>query len=143
MIKVCAYCSGKFEVEDGKSNTDRRIYCSYECRYKENNLRERKKKLVPLKNFICSVCGKPYLTNRKDSMTCSPECRYERNKQLARERNHREKEVSEKFLDDYKKSKPKPKEVTPAHEIEAEARKRGMNYGMYYALLQMEKEKKR
>lgn len=140
MIKVCAYCSGKFEVEDGKSNTDRRIYCSYECRYKGQN---RKKKPKPMKNLICSVCGKPYLTNRSDSMTCSPECRYERDKQLARERNRMEREIEKKFLNDVRKSRPKPKKVTPAHEIEAEARKRGMNYGMYYALLQMEKEKKR
>lgn len=139
MIKVCAYCSGKFEVEDGKSNTYRIIYCSYECRYKAQN---KKKKPKPMKNLICSVCGNVFLSERKDRMTCSLECRHERSNQLARERNQRAKQAEEKFLDDYQKSKPKPKEVTPAWQIEAEARKRGMNYGMYYALLQMEKEKK-
>ena len=139
MIKVCAYCSGKFEVEDGKSNTARIIYCSYECRYKGQN---RKKKPKPMKNIVCSVCGNVFLSERKDRMTCSFECRHERDKQLARERNQRAKKIEEKFLDDYQKSKPKPKEVTPAHEIEAEARKRGMSYGMYAAILQMEKERK-
>ena len=140
MIKICAFCNEKFEVDDGKSNTARIIYCSYECRYKGSN---RKKKPKPMKNLVCAVCGNVFLSERKDRMTCSHECRHERDKQLARERHKREKQVEEKFLDDYQKSKPKPKEVTPAHEIEAEARKRGMNYGMYYAMLQMEKERER
>ena len=71
-------------------------------------------------------------------MTCSLECKHERNNQLARERNQRAKNIEEKFL---QKSKPKPKEVTPAHEIERKARELGMNYGMYSAMLQMEKER--
>lgn len=137
MIKKCACCGKDFEVADGKSNTARIIYCSYECRYKSQN---RKKKPVPMKNLVCSVCGNVFLSERKDRMTCSLECRHERGKQLARERNQRAKKIEDKFLDDYQKSKPKPKEVTPAWQIEAEARKLGMNYGQYYALMLQKKE---
>lgn len=137
MKKICVQCGNEFEVEDGKSNSARTIYCSYECRYKGNNGRNKRHKLY---NFVCAVCGNVYLSNRRDSVTCSPECRYERDKQLARERNQRAKQAEEHFLKEYQESKPKNKEVPPGWQIEAEARKVGMNYGQYYALMLQKQE---
>jgi DNA-directed RNA polymerase subunit RPC12/RpoP len=137
MKKICVFCGKEFETTGNKGNVARKIYCSYECRYKGNNGRNKRHKYH---NFICSICGRVYLSNRKDSITCSPECRYERNKQLARERNQRAKQVEEHFLKEYQESKPKKKEVPPGWEIEAEARKHGMNYGQYYALMLQKQE---
>lgn len=98
-----------------------------------------------LYNKICPICGMPYLTNRSNSATCSePYCQEENNRQKARDRfkrkYHEEKDLDKSFLEEIEKSKPKRNFVTPAHEIEAEARKHGMNYGQYYALMLQKQE---
>ncbi len=142
MVKKCEFCGKEFEIIGDTPNERRRKYCDEKCRIKANNNKTNGKRMrVPLKNFVCSVCGKSYLTNRSVSMTCSPECRHERDKQLARERHNTSVMLEKQFLEDVKRERQKTKKVTPAHEIEAKARKCGMNYGMYYALLQMEKER--
>lgn len=96
-----------------------------------------KKKLY---NMKCLVCGSVYLADRINSATCSLECGEIR----ARE-NQDKCRKTEKELNDYFAPKPKEKRkpnlVLPAHEIEEEARKRGMNYGTYSAMLMMEKER--
>lgn len=141
MIKICEFCGNEFEIIGDTPNNRRKKYCTKACCIKANNKKTNaKRNLVPMKNFICSVCGKPYITNRSDSMTCSRECRYERDKKLARERYRREIGISNKFLEDYKEERQKAKKVPPAHEIEAEARKHGMNYGQYYALMLQKQE---
>lgn len=141
MIKKCEFCGSDFEFIGDTPNHRRKKYCSKECCIKSNNKKTNgKRKLVPLKQFFCSVCNKPYTTNRSDSKTCSLECRHERDKMLARRRYHLEVGISNKFLEEYKTEKKKAIKVPPAHEIEAEARKHGMNYGQYYALMLQKQE---
>lgn len=141
MIKICEFCGNEFEIIGYTPNNRRKKYCTKACCIKANNKKTNgKRELVPLKQFFCSVCNKPYMTHRSDSKTCSPECRHERDKMLARRRYHLEMGISNKFLEDYKTEKKQAKKVPPAHEIEAEARKHGMNYGQYYALMLQKKE---
>lgn len=142
MIKICEFCGSDFEVIGDTPNHRRKKYCSKKCCTKANDRKKNgKSELVPIKQFFCSICGKPYTTNRSDSKTCSLECRHERDKMLARRRYHLEVGISNKFLEDYKTEKKKATKIPLAWQIEAEARKHGMNYGMYYALKQMEKER--
>ena len=100
-----------------------------------------KKKLY---NMKCLVCGTIYLTNRINSATClNPDCQEEHNREMARNRTKRRYE-EEQYLNDYFAPKPKEKRkpnlVTPGWQIEAEARKHGMNYGQYYALMLQKQE---
>lgn len=142
MIKKCEWCGKEFEIIGDTPNNRRRKYCEKACCIMANNKKTNgKRELVPLKQFFCSVCNKPYTTNRSDSKTCSLECRHERDKMLARRRYHLEVGISNKFLEEYKTEKKKATKVPPAWQIEAEARKVGMNYGQYYAMLQMQKER--
>lgn len=141
MIKICEFCGNEFEIIGDTPNNRRKKYCTKACCIKANNKKTNgKRELVPLKQFFCSVCNKPYMTNRSDSKTCSLECQHERDKMLARRRYHVEMGISRKFLEDYKTEKKKATKVPPAHEIEAEARKVGMNYGQYYALMLQKQE---
>ena len=48
--------------------------------------------------------------------------------------------ISRKFLEEYKTEKKQATKVPPAWQIEAEARKVGMNYGQYYALMLQKQE---
>lgn len=141
MVKrICEYCGCEFEVEEHTRNSGRKRFCSYECRYKAGN--ERVKRGIKYHNMICLTCGKPYIATRLDSVSCSLECRHKRNQQLAKERYQRANWEEKRFREEAKKCKlpQRPKTVTPAHEIEAEARKRGMNYGQYYALMLQKQE---
>lgn len=141
MIKKCEWCGKEFEIIGDTPSNRRRKYCEKACSIMANNKKTNgMRELVPLKQFFCSVCGKPYITNRSDSKTCSLECRHERDKMLARRRYHLEVGISNKFLEEYKTEKKKATKVPPAHEIEAEARKHGMNYGQYYALMLQKQE---
>ncbi len=96
-----------------------------------------KKKLY---NMKCLVCGSVYLADRINSATCSLECGEIRAKE-----NQNKSRMTEKELNDYFAPKPKEKRkpnlVTPAWQIEAEARKLGMNYGTYSAMLYMQKDR--
>ena len=139
MIKKCEWCGKEFDIIGDTPNNRRRKYCEKACCIMANNKKTNgKRELVPLKQFFCSVCNKPYTTNRSDSKTCSLECRHERDKMLARRRYHVEMGISNKFLEEYKTEKKKATKVPTAHEIEA--RKHGMNYGQYYALMLQKQE---
>lgn len=90
-------------------------------------------------NMKCLVCGSVYLADRINSATCSLECAEIRTKENQDKHRKTEKELNDYFAPK-PKEKRKPNLVTPAHEIEAEARKHGMNYGQYYALMLQKQE---
>jgi len=136
MIKICEWCGSDFYVEEYKKNSNRQRFCSYECRYKAGN--ERVKNEVIYHNMTCLTCGKVYLSRRLDSVSCSLECKHKRNQQLAKERYHRLFNGEKKLSDNSKKTEKRI--IQPMHEIEAEARKHGMNYGQYYALMLQKQE---
>lgn len=138
MIKICEFCGNEFEIIGDTPNNRRRKYCSDNCKKLVANQQKRKGR----HNLVCSVCGKIFLSDRRDRVCCSVECGHERNKQLAKELfkkaywdNKKEQEEAKVIYE-----RPKRKKVTPAHEIEAEARKVGMNYGQYYALMLQKQE---
>lgn len=139
VIKKCEYCGKEFEIVGDTPNHRRTKYCSVKCRTTVTN--QKKAKPRQYHNLICVTCDRPFLSNRRDRVCCSPECSAKHTKYLNRERFRRKYWDEGKRAEYAKKEAPKRKVVTPAHEIEAEARKRGMNYGMYMALLQMEKER--
>ena len=88
--------------------------------------------------IYCSVyCGTVFETTRSNQVCCGPECVKERGRRRSRENG---KMYRVKYKEEKNKAKAKSTKEE-AWEIEAEARKRGMNYGMYYAMLQMEKER--
>ena len=138
MIKICVVCDCAFETNGDTPNEKRKKYCSDACR--KEAVKQQKKR--GYHNLVCSVCGKIFLSDRRDRVCCSVECGHERNKILARERfkkqYYEEKAEREEARVIYEP--PRRKVVTPAHEIEAEARKVGMNYGQYYALMLQKQE---
>lgn len=138
MIKICEFCGNEFEIIGDTPNHRRAKYCSDECR--KLVVKQQKKK--GYHNLVCSVCGKIFLSDRRDRVCCSVECGHERNKILAKERFKRQyyENKAEKEEAKVVYVPPKRKKVTPAHEIEAEARKHGMNYGQYYALMLQKQE---
>jgi hypothetical protein len=138
MIKICEWCGSDFYVEEYKKNSNRQRFCSYECRYKAGNERLRVK--VKYHNMVCLTCGKVYLSRRLDSVSCSPECKQKRNQQLAKERYHRLFDEEKKLKEKRKSKSTEKRKIIPMHEIEAEARKHGMNYGQYYALMLQKQE---
>ena len=132
-VKVCLNCGKEFEVLGTKYNQNHMIYCSIEC---GKRYRRKAKDAGRLHTVICSECGTVFETKRINKACCGPECVKERNRRRSRE-------VGAMYRINYKEAK-EPKKKTPkeeAWEIEAEARKVGMNYGMYYAMKQMEKER--
>lgn len=138
MIKMCEFCGNLFEIVGDTPNHRRAKYCSDEC--KKLVVKQQKKK--GYQNLVCQVCGKIFLSDRRDRVCCSVECGHERNKQLAKERfknaywdKKKEKEEAKVIYEP-----PKRKKLPPAWEIEAEARKHGMNYGQYYALMLQKQE---
>lgn len=139
MIKKCECCGKEFEVLEDTANHRRTKYCSAKCRITATNQKRAKPKNYY--NLICETCGRPFLSNRSDRVCCSPECSEKHTRYLNRERFRKKHWDENKRAEYAKREAPKRKVVTPAHQIEAEARKRGMNYGMYYAMLQMEKER--
>jgi hypothetical protein len=139
MTKVCEFCGKPFEIVGDTSNNRRTKYCSAEC--KKMVAKEQSKKPKKYYNLICATCDKPFLSNRRDRVCCSPVCRVEHDKKMNRERFRRKHWSAEKRAEMSKKEVPAKRFVATLQEIDAEARKRGMSYGKYMALLQMEKER--
>lgn len=134
MIKICEFCGAEFEVDDKNSNAKRRKYCSHKCCYTAGN-RMAGKGGAPLKEYECVICGKKFMHSRY-CVACSEECRRKHNIQRILARYH-ENKLADKPI---REEKPKPKKVSSAWQIEAEARKHGMNYGQYYALMLQKQE---
>lgn len=133
MVKVCLHCGKEFEVVGTEYNQKHALYCSVNC---GKEYRRKAKDAERLHTVICSECGTEFETMRSNKACCGPECVYKRQLRRAKENNATAKYKEKKR----EEAKPKtPKEE--AWEIEAEARKVGMNYGMYYALKEMEKER--
>ena len=139
MIKICVICDCEFATSGDTPNEKRKKYCSDACR-KEAVKRQKKR---GYHNLICVVCGKVFLSDRRDRVCCSVECSHERNKITARERFKRKyyEEKAEREEAKVVYAPPKRRKIASLQEIDAEARKRGMSYGRYMALLQMEKER--
>lgn len=133
MIKHCLECGKEFEVLGTEYNQNHAIYCSVDCGKKH---RRKAKDEERLHKVICSECGTEFETTRANKSCCGPECVYKRQLRRSRE-NGKMYRVKYKEAKEQKKKTPKEE----AWEIEAEARKVGMNYGMYYALKQMERER--
>ena len=134
MVKNCLECGKEFVTGESEYSKQHMIYCSEEC---GNKYRRKVKDAERLHKVICSECGVEFETTRANKVCCGPECVKERNRRRSRE-------VGENYRIKYREAKKDKKVKTPkeeAWEIEAEARKVGMNYGMYYALKQMEKER--
>lgn len=134
MIKVCLECGKEFDAGGSEYQQRQKVYCSAECGKK---YRRKAKDAERLHTAICSECGGVFETKRSNQVCCGPECVKERNRRRCRE-------VGELYRIKYREEKQKAKAKTPkeeAWEIEAAARKVGMNYGMYYAMLEMEKER--
>ena len=132
MVKICLECGKEFEP--GGNNPNHAIYCSIEC---GKRYRRKVKDAERLHTVICSVCGTEFESMRANVTCCGEECRKEKGRMRSRENG-------KMYRVKYKEEKQKAKEKPPkdeAWEIEAEARKVGMNYGMYYALKQMERER--
>ena len=86
MIKICVVCDCAFETNGDTPNEKRKKYCSDACR--KEAVKQQKKR--GYHNLVCSVCGKIFLSDRRDRVCCSVECVHERNKILARERFKRQ-----------------------------------------------------
>lgn len=136
MIKICEFCGAEFEVDDKNSNAKRIKYCSYKCRYTAGN-RMAGKGGAPLKECECVICGKKFMHSRY-CVACSEECRRKHNIQRILARYHENKSEDKPIRTE--KPKPKQNKVSSAWKIEAEARKHGMNYGQYYALMLQKQE---
>lgn len=136
MTKVCIECGKEFEPSG--NNPNHMIYCSVKC---GKRYRHRTAVTARLHKVICSECGVEFETPKTNKKCCGPECVYKRQLRLEKEKiaEGKKKRKSEKRRADELLKAKTPKEE--AWEIEAEARKRGMNYGMYYAMLQMQKER--
>ena len=132
-VKVCLECGKSFEVFGPEYRQNHALYCSVECGKK---YRRKAKDAERLHTVICSECGTEFETTRANKVCCGPECVYKRQLRRAKE-NCSTAKYREKKREEVKAKTPKEE----AWEIEAEARKVGMNYGMYYALKQMEKER--
>lgn len=133
MVKKCLECGKEFEIEGTEYLVNHKMYCSEYCGKKH---RLKMKSEVKAYKVFCTECGKEFEAVRSNCTCCSPECRAERARRRAREYGEAFKVKS--------KTKEAPEEKVKkieAHEIEAEARKHGMHYGMYTAMLQMEKER--
>ena len=94
------------------------------------------------KEKVCVACGKTFLTKKGNKTCCSDECKRKRNIELTKERYHTEYKNKPKEDKPSAKTTRKRRTKVSVWEIEAEARKRGLSYGVYCALLQMENERK-
>ena len=134
MVKACLECGKKFVTGKSEYSKKHMIYCSELCGKK---YRQKVKDSERLHKVICSECGIEFETTRANKVCCGQECVKARNRRRSRE-------VGEIYRIKYREKKKKAKEKAPKEEawkIEAEARKVGMNYGMYYAMREMEKER--
>ena len=131
MVKVCLECGKEFEVVGTEYNQKHALYCSAEC---GNKYRRKAKDAERLHKVICAECGTEFETKRINQVCCGPECVKERNRRRSRE-------VGAMYRVKYKEAKKKKEVDVPLHNFEEEARKRGLSYGVYYAMLQMEKER--
>lgn len=82
---------------------------------------------VNLKEKECVMCKKPYIPSRASQLYCTDECRNEQKR--IRSKEFREKQKATK--------KNKKKSLRT---IATEARKAGMSYGKYVAMLEMEEK---
>lgn len=82
----------------------------------------------------CKICGKEFIANSNQRSLCSDKCKEENKLRIARERAlKREKENNmEKYHKENRKA---------IVDLAVEARKAGMTYGQYTAMLMMKKER--
>ena len=104
--KVCPVCGKKFERQYNAQK-----HCSAKCRTKYYAQKSVKDSYRPPKMYECAWCGKHFDTDRKRKYCCD-ECRVKANRNKPTRRK-------------------KPK-LTLA-EVNALARKEGLNYGQYVA----------
>ena len=125
--KKCVICGKEFMPK-----TSRSVCCSDECRKSRDSQtsmawqREHKK---PKKEFefICLACGKKFVTNKPNQKTCSAECKSIYSKSIHNKPVEKEKVERRKPKSNYE-------EIV---DIAIEARKHGMSYGQYVAMLHM------
>ena len=90
--------------------------------------------MAKIYNVSCKICGKQFTANTVRKMLCSEECKRENRIRKATEYNKKIKEIKENA----KKEKEQRETIV---DIAVEAKKAGMTYGQYTAMLIMQKER--
>lgn len=139
--KICEICGKEFVPKSAVQKL-----CSNECRAISNSNRAKERKRLiaegkyvypkhELHKVVCIECGKEFETDRRASCCyCSDECRKIAFNRQQRERYERDFERQKK----QKAEKPKKPRKGSLMRAEREARKKGMSYGQYKAMLYMQ-----
>lgn len=90
--------------------------------------------MAKIYNVVCKICGKEFIAHTALRKLCSDECKRENNIINATEHNKKIKEIKENA----KKEKEQRATIV---DIAVKARKAGMTYGQYTAMLMMQKER--
>ena len=116
MVKICKCCGKQFEHMSAV-----RLYCSSECYDKVNRARAKKRGTKGIQEVEknCEYCGKEFTQRGHKQIDCSVECRKNIMKSSA-----------------WKQRVSKPKKPSSIKEMAIEARKHGMSYGKYVAMLE-------
>lgn len=130
--KKCVICGKEFMPKES-----RHICCSDECgriRKNQKSLAWQHEHKKPIKEFefICLACGKTFVTNKPNQKTCNAECKSIYSKSI-----HSKSVKKEKV--EIKEPKSNYEEIV---DIAIEARKHGMSYGKYVAMMHMKGEQK-
>ena len=89
-----------------------------------------------MKKANCVICGKEFEYEKGNKICCSKECSSERIIILQRWRRRMANRGNNKLIKANKTSKAdndKPNKIKSIAEVQKEARRRGMSYGMYIA----------
>ena len=111
----------------------------------------KKKKSLEMKK--CVVCGKEFMPIRGNQVVCCEDCRRERDRELQKQwqennKGNMNKKTAQEMPKKEKRKTEKPERTEPKSnhekiaEIAIEARKQGMSYGQYVALMHMKGEQK-
>ena len=137
VVKECKRCGKPFTVSKYRLSTK---YCSDECR--KESVKEAKRRYTrkdqnyePVKKTgVCPVCGKEFPRNRANHTYCSDECK--RENERAREALKRSPERKPRGSSEIEKKAVVKKRQKPIINLAVEARKRGLSYGQYVAMLE-------
>lgn len=88
--------------------------------------------MAKIYNVACKICGKQFTANTARKTLCSEECKRENRIKNATEHNKKIKEIKENA---------KKEQRETIVDIAVRARKAGMTYGQYTAMLMMQKER--
>lgn len=91
--------------------------------------------MYAMREGVCIICGKSFVYDKGKKITCSNECAAQRNRIKNCEYKR---EVRKKFRADEQVYKPKSKKKKAADNLNKdliEARKLGMSYGIYKAVM--------